>query len=185
MKIGLISDTHGDLEAWEKAIDFFNNEDCQSILHSGDILYHGVFNPIKDSYNPLELADRINNCPIPIIFAKGNCDSDVDTLAVEYPIQSPFAFYEKNGNRFLILHGDKYTEDELFDIAKKYKIKFIIRGHTHINNIIQKDGIYIINPGSVSLPKDSEGIPTIGILTSKNINIISLKDLSIIQKSSL
>lgn len=184
MKIGLISDTHGDLEAWNMSIDIFLKEEVETILHAGDILYHGVFNPIKPVYSPLELADRINNSPIPVIFAKGNCDSDVDTLAVEYPIQSPFAFYINNDKRFVVIHGDYCSEEELLNIGKKYKLDFIIRGHSHIYKIIE-DKPVIINPGSASLPKNTDSIPTIGILDDESIKILDLNSGSVIKETSI
>ncbi|GFP35450.1 uncharacterized protein HKBW3S43_01241, partial [Candidatus Hakubella thermalkaliphila] len=41
---GLMSDTHGDLEAVEKSFHILDG--CDFILHAGDVLYHGVFNPM-------------------------------------------------------------------------------------------------------------------------------------------
>lgn len=185
MKIGLISDTHGDLEAWIRAIDIFTKEGVETILHAGDVLYHGVFNPMKPVYDPLELADRLNNSPIPLIFARGNCDSDVDAVAIEYPIQSPFAFAIIEDKRFIVIHGDKYTEDELLELGKRYDLDFIIRGHTHNYNIIKNNKTVAINPGSPSLPKNFDEIMTIGILSDNTIQIIDIKSMLVVEEQHL
>ena len=40
MKIGIISDTHGCLETWQKVFNqYFTDADV--IIHAGDVLYHG------------------------------------------------------------------------------------------------------------------------------------------------
>ena len=44
MKIGIISDTHGDLVQVEKALKIL--EDCKYIIHCGDVLYHGPRNDL-------------------------------------------------------------------------------------------------------------------------------------------
>ena len=80
MKIGIISDTHGHEMAWAHACErFFKGADL--ILHAGDVLYHGPRNPMKADYNPAGLVARINSCDIPVVIAKGNCDSSVDRAA--------------------------------------------------------------------------------------------------------
>ncbi len=173
MKIGLISDTHGDLEAWNKAIKIFLNEKADVIMHAGDVLCHGVSNPIKKSYDPLDLSDAINNTSIPLVISKGNCDSDVDTVAIEWPIQSPYAFYSTENKKFLVIHGDNHSNEDLKKLGEKFNIDFIIRGHTHENEIISGKTT-IINPGSVSLPKNKNNTPTIGIIDDNSIKIIDL-----------
>ena len=44
MKIGVMSDTHGSLTYFEKALDVLS--DCDVLIHGGDILYHGPRNDI-------------------------------------------------------------------------------------------------------------------------------------------
>ena len=39
MKIGVMSDTHGSLPYFEKALDLL--KDCDVLFHIGDVLYHG------------------------------------------------------------------------------------------------------------------------------------------------
>lgn len=153
MKIGIISDIHGYPSIFKKAMEFF--KECSVILVAGDVLYHGPRNPILKGYDPKGLAQMISKSEIPIIMAKGNCDSDVDETIIGKPFME-YIFYEVDGIRFLVNHGHKMSKEELIDISKFYKANVIIRGHTHIreNEII--DGIHYINPSSPSLPKDGK-----------------------------
>ena len=98
MKIGIISDTHGHEGAWTRACEkFFTGADL--ILHAGDVAYHGPRNPMKADYNPMGLIERINASEIPVVIAKGNCDSDVDASCLTLPILSPYAYVFWEGRR--------------------------------------------------------------------------------------
>ncbi|MCL6473283.1 MAG: phosphodiesterase [Firmicutes bacterium] len=183
MRIGLISDTHGDLEAWERALQFL--KDIDFAIHAGDILSSGPFNPRGPSYKPLELAKAINAAPFPTIFAKGNCDAPVDSNAIAYPIQSPFAFVYAEGLRIMATHGDIYSEDKLIEIGTRYALDLIISGHTHVRSIKAAVGITLVNPGSASLPKGGEGdFPTIGLIEDRVIRLISLEDGTEVERAS-
>ena len=95
MKIGIIADTHGNVEGWEQAFALLKDSDY--IFHCGDLLYHGPRFEPTPSYNPKALAEAFNVCPVPIIFVKGNGDSEVDALFVQSPIQSPYVFAQIEG----------------------------------------------------------------------------------------
>ncbi len=77
MKIGVVSDTHGSLTAWQNAYNS-NFQDVDWIIHCGDVLYHGPRNPLPEGYNPQTLAMDLQKIRQPIIFAKGNCDAEID-----------------------------------------------------------------------------------------------------------
>lgn len=174
MRIGLISDTHGDLDAWEKALRIFKDVDL--IVHTGDILSSGPFNPRMPSYKPAELANAINEAPSPIIFARGNCDAEVDSIALEYPIQSPYALILADGLRIMATHGHLNSGAELIELGHRYKLNIMVSGHTHVEGISKHGDLYLVNPGSASLPKGKEELPTIGFIENRQIKIVSLKD---------
>jgi hypothetical protein len=44
----------------------------------------------------------------------------------------------------------------MVDIAKNNGCKIILYGHTHIKKIEELDGLYIINPGSITKPRNKE-----------------------------
>lgn len=56
-KIGVLSDTHGSFPAWRKALALFGPE-VKTILHAGDVLYHGPRNSVPGGYTPTDLLRR-------------------------------------------------------------------------------------------------------------------------------
>ncbi|SEF70386.1 hypothetical protein SAMN05660865_00789 [Caloramator fervidus] len=181
MKIGVISDVHGYPEKLDKALDYL--KDCEVILCTGDVLYHGPRNPILEGYNPLEVANRINNSNIPIIIAQGNCDSEVDAMVLDIPFFSPCVFYEKNGLRILVLHGHDVEDEKLYKLSKFYKANIIITGHTHIRRYENKNGVIYLNPGSISVPK-GDGVPSFIKIEDNEIKFLNLNG-EIIEKFKL
>jgi hypothetical protein len=171
MKIGLISDTHGDVEGWRKAMDLLGS--CQLILHAGDHLYHGVFNPILASYDPLQLATEMNECPVPILHARGNCDSEVDQVAVADPIMSPYFVCDVDGLRIMVTHGDGKGDAELVEMAGGYGVQLLVRGHTHVHGVWNHGSLLVCNPGSPSLPKGDD-IASVAILEDGIVRILDL-----------
>ncbi len=172
MKIGFVSDTHGDAGAWERAWPYL--KDCDLILHAGDILYHGAFNPILKSYNPLKLAEILNQLPVPIYFARGNCDSEVDTLALEYPLESLILHVVSSKGNILVHHGHRYKEEKLASLAEKDGAKLVVTGHTHLYRLEKKKGLVFLNPGSPSLPKENRP-PTVAFWAQGRLSIVNIE----------
>jgi hypothetical protein len=171
MKIGFVSDTHGDIGAWKEAWNYL--KDCNFLLHAGDVLYHGAFNPILKTYSPKDLAEALNQLPVPIYFARGNCDSDVDTLALKYPLESPFLHLILSNGSIIVHHGHRYSDDKLLSFAQKEKAKLVVRGHTHLYQLEERDGVVFLNPGSPSLPKENRP-PTVALWEGGRLMIINI-----------
>ncbi len=173
MKVGMISDTHGDVVAWRRAMELFGS--CDLILHAGDHLYNGAFNPVLASYDPKELARLMNECPIPILHACGNCDSDVDQLALRRPIMSLYFFCRLDGLNIMVTHGNTMDVVELVELAQGYGAHLLVRGHTHIRGTWEHGGMLVCNPGSPSLPK-GDGVPSVAILHDVTVTLYDLRD---------
>ena len=151
MKIGLISDTHGSATMFQKVLEGLF-KDVEMILHAGDIFYHGVKNLLPSGYNTNSLADMLRSLPVPLLIAKGNCDSDVDQMVLDVPIQSPYVFISVEGRRILLLHGDGKGEDDFAGLVHKFNLSLLVHGHSHIPRIKKVEGALIVNPGTPSLP---------------------------------
>jgi putative phosphoesterase len=48
MKIGIISDTHDDIDNVRRAIDIFNKEEAQYVIHAGDYVFPGIVMEFKN-----------------------------------------------------------------------------------------------------------------------------------------
>ena len=174
MKIGVISDTHGSAGCWAMAYNnFFCNSDL--IFHAGDVLYHGPRNRMTDDYRPAKLAEAIKQCPVPIIAARGNCDSDVDASVLALPMASPYAFAYVNGKRIVITHGHLVgTQEEKSEMAARLKADIFISGHTHVSVLERIGKTIFLNPGSPSVSKRDDGRSTFALMDDRNISIRDL-----------
>lgn len=179
MRIGLVSDTHGDPVAWRRALELLG--DCELILHAGDHLYHGAFNPVLPEYDPKEMARELNECPIPILHARGNCDSEVDQAALRDPILSPYVICRLEGMKVMLAHGDAMEEAQLAELAARYGMNLLVRGHTHVAGLWEHGSLLVCNPGSPSLPK-GEGIPAVGLLEDGTIRILDLRNGAVLHE---
>ena len=48
-----------------------------------------------------------------IVAIRGNCDSEVDQMLLDFPILSDYTLLVDNGKRFFLTHGHIYNEDRL------------------------------------------------------------------------
>lgn len=181
MKFLAISDIHGSVTAFEKSVQLVPS--CDLILNAGDVLYHGPRNPLPEGYNPKKLAEAINELSIPFICAAGNCDAAVDQVLLSVPIQAPYAFVCVEDMRILVTHGHEASDDELMELAKKWKINIVVTGHTHVKRLEKKGEITFVNPGSCALPKD--GIPSIALIEDSIIKLINIDNGEIIKSLEL
>ena len=78
---------------------------------------------------------------------------------------------EIGGHRFMLTHGHRYGLwngfDDLAASARLNHCAVALFGHTHCRHFSEENGIYLFNPGSVSLPRDGQR-PSYGIITIEN-----------------
>ncbi|MGC8861980.1 MAG: phosphodiesterase, partial [Armatimonadota bacterium] len=144
MKIGIISDTHGNIDAWRKALSFFEGADL--IIHAGDVLYHPPRVGWMQGYDIPALVEALNNSEIPVVIAQGNCDSQVYEELLKMPVQSPYALVEVGGIRLVVNHGHLLNREAMLDTARRYKAGCFIHGHTHVPELELCGGVLLVNP---------------------------------------
>ncbi len=155
MKIGIISDTHGNLAGWDEAMEVaLHGSDL--IMHCGDLLYHGPKFAPADGYDPLGLAGRVNESAVPVLIARGNADADVDQLVLEAPVQSPYLFAQIEGLRILAAHGHIQPPEELLPLAQRWRVDLLLTGHLHVPSVARHEGALHVNPGTVTYPLATE-----------------------------
>ena len=187
MKIGVISDTHGSISAWKAAVKgIFRAVDL--IIHAGDVLYHGPRNPLPDGYDPGALAREINGCAVPLLFCRGNCDSEVDQMVLEAPLASPYLFSQFGKLRIWAHHGHLFEDVATQSLTARWAASICITGHTHVWSLIRRDGAIFLNPGSPALPKDN-GIPAVGMVETGGketiVSVLSLGDGSTLARLAI
>ncbi|GMQ59452.1 phosphodiesterase [Vallitalea sediminicola] len=151
MKLLFISDIHGSSYYAAKAIQKFKEESADYIILLGDILYHGPRNSLPKEYEPKKVIQVLNELKEKIICVRGNCDAEVDQMVLEFPIMSDYNIIFHNNKRIFATHGHLFNEANMPPIDDG---DILIHGHTHIPVAKKVDNKYILNPGSISLPKE-------------------------------
>ena len=113
MRIFFVSDIHGSLSALEAVLTVYHREDCSLIAVLGDLMYHGPRNPLPGGYEPAEVASLINRYKDRIIAVRGNCDSEVDQMLVEYPMMETYAQIHDGKRRIFLSHGHVFGPEKL------------------------------------------------------------------------
>lgn len=170
MKLFFISDIHGSVYYLNKALERFEKEQADYLVILGDLLYHGARNPLPKEYEPKKVIELLNSLSDRIISVRGNCDSEVDQMVLDFPIMADYStiFYE--GKRLFLTHGHIYNEGNM---PKLKDGDVFIHGHTHIPKAEKLDNIFFINPGSITLPKENNP-HTYGILEG---DVFTIKEL--------
>lgn len=151
MRLLIISDSHGNSYILDKIIR--ENPDCRHIFFLGDKV-----NDIEDAQ--YEYPERKFH------IVKGNCDG-----FCSYP---DYDIIRLAGKNILYCHGHtfgvKFTTGKLLDAALKANCEIALFGHTHIPAERYEEGVYLVNPGSCSRPR--EGAPSYGIIEIKDNGIL-------------
>ena len=150
MRLFIASDIHGSAYYCEQMINAYKREKADRMLLLGDILYHGPRNDLPKEYAPKKVIALLNNMKEEILCVRGNCDTEVDQMVLDFPVLQEFGFLYDAGRMFYITHGHKYNPDNL-PMLKKGDI--LLTGHTHMPAFEEYDDYIYVNPGSVSIPK--------------------------------
>ncbi len=130
-RIVIFSDTHGNIHPCLRVLPGLGK--ISMVIHLGDTVtdcqeLHGFYPQI------------------PFLSVKGNNDwfSPLPTITQA----------ELDGVKMLCTHGHLMTRTEMLNEAKKSGCSFVLFGHTHRSLLTEMDGITLLNPGSISRPRD-------------------------------
>jgi putative phosphoesterase len=156
LRILVISDSHKRSDLIEKA------------LYAQPTATHVFF--LGDNVRDVEaIADYHTDRIFHIV--TGNCDGDT-----MYPVTE---LCTVGGVKIIYTHGHhhsvKYTTAPLLEAAKKAGAKIALYGHTHIAKTEYTDGIYIVNPGSISLSREGANSYAVIDITENGIMPIIVK----------
>ncbi len=144
MKILVVSDSHGMDRNLEDLLE--EEKDIDLLIHLGDL---------EGSEDYIE---AVAPCECEMISGNNDFYSDLPCEKV----------IELNGRRLFLTHGHSYGLyhglDRLIAEARYREAEIVLFGHTHVPVYEKTDGITVINPGSISLPRQSDRTPTFGIL---------------------
>ena len=154
MKILIASDIHGSAYYCKKLLEAYRAEGAEMLLLLGDLLYHGPRNDLPAEYAPKSVIPMLNALKNEIICVRGNCDTEVDQMVLEFPIMSQNAVIFADGVKIYATHGHKFNKDNLPPLCRG---DVLVYGHTHVALDETVSGVHCLNPGSVSIPKENTG----------------------------
>ena len=152
MKIMIASDIHGSAFWCARLLEEFENEGADKLVLLGDLLYHGPRNPFPDDYSPKKVFEMLNAIKEKLLCVRGNCDSEVDQMVLEFPIMADYALLDANGRKLFLTHGHLYNAENPPVLQKG---DLLLNGHFHTPCLKElENGALYLNCGSVALPKD-------------------------------
>ncbi len=150
MKVLFASDIHGSAYFCGKLLEIYRQSGADRFVLLGDILYHGPRNDLPRDYDPRQVIAMLNQYKNQIYAIRGNCDTEVDQMVLEFPILADYGLLAFNGKTFYATHGHVYNQEHLPPMQPG---DILIHGHTHLLKAEKAGEITVLNPGSVSIPK--------------------------------
>ena len=145
MRILIISDTHSEDMVFADVVQDAGHYDV--LIHAGDA------EGSEDIYEEV--------CGTPFYYVAGNNDFFTD------------AFYERvvelDGCRIYMVHGHQMKLEKGYDLVRKEAASrnadIAVFGHSHTPVAEYRGGILLLNPGSLSWPRQTPRVPSYIVLT--------------------
>lgn len=136
MKILIVSDTHKAHVSLEQVLE--REKPIDMLIHLGDV------------EGGADYIEALADCPVHIVAGNNDYFSDL-------PQEEEFVV---EGNHIFITHGHYYYvamgEQDLIKEAKGREADIVMYGHTHKPSLHEVDGLMVINPGSISYPRQAD-----------------------------
>lgn len=183
MKFLIASDIHGSAYWAERLMSAIEVEQPDRIILLGDLLYHGPRNDLPRDYAPKRVIPLLNDLAKSgrVIAVRGNCEAEVDQMVLDFPcLADSTTVMDSDGRELFCTHGHVFGSGMHNSVDNAPVLpagSALVYGHTHIkvNEESQKHpGLWLFNPGSVSIPKD--GTHSYGIYEDGSFRHVVLEE---------
>ena len=183
MKFLIASDIHGSAYWAERLMSAIEAEQPDRIILLGDLLYHGPRNDLPRDYAPKRVIPLLNDLAKSgrVIAVRGNCEAEVDQMVLDFPcLSDSTTVMDSDGRELFCTHGHVFgagMHNSVDNAPVLPAASALVYGHTHIkvNEESQKHpGLWLFNPGSVSIPKD--GTHSYGIYEDGSFRHVVLEE---------
>jgi len=161
MKLGIIADTHDNMPKIAQAVELFNRERVDLVLHAGDFI-----SPIT--------ANEFNKLQAKLVGVFGNNDGDKLYLIKRYQgigeLYEDYHELELDNKKIVLMHQPKFLEALI--ASKKYDL--IIYGHTHEIDLREGPPL-VLNPGEAGGWLSGRATVAMVDLATMETKIIDLK----------
>jgi len=132
--IGILSDSHDNLNAVRLAVRLFRDQNCDLVLHAGDIIA---------PFAAKELCGC--GCPVQAVF--GNCDGEKEGLKKAFDgwgaVEEPPLRLKHGGLSIILTH----RETGLDRLLRRSSGGVLVFGHTHQPLVERRGPALLVNPG--------------------------------------
>jgi putative phosphoesterase len=160
MLIGVIADSHDDMEQIKKVVDLFNDKGVAQVLHAGDLISPFTF----------EVLGTLR-CPFTGIFGNNDGDKLLLNEKSKGSLHNPPLNLLVDRKRVVIVHEPSFVEA----LSKSGSYDLVIYGHTHtpeirkVGGTKKAEGTIVLNPGKVA--RLHKGRSTAALLETKTMNV--------------
>ena len=144
MKVLVVSDTHGSLRNLERAVEAEAPFDL--VIHCGDV--EGQERSVESI------------CHAASWIVAGNND-----FFGKLPKELTFMV---GGHKAFLTHGHTYhigyEPERVIAAARSRGCSLLFVGHTHVPQLYEKEGVLVMNPGSLTYPRQRNRLPSYGVL---------------------
>ena len=144
-KVLVLSDSHGRNAGVLAAIE--REKPFNLLVHLGDV---------QGSTEEIEAAAGCS-----CFFVRGNCDYDMSMPSFTVFFIGQHKVFATHGHRYQVNYGTESLELN----AKQNGCDVALYGHTHVPFVLKKKDMLILNPGSISLPRQAGAKKTYMVLT--------------------
>ncbi|MCU4754123.1 metallophosphoesterase [Halobacteria archaeon AArc-curdl1] len=138
MQVGIIADTHDNVEATERATDIFAEEGVELIIHCGDF----IAPPLLSSFEGFELHGVLGNNDGEI----SGLEATFESLGNESELHGRFGTFELDGLSVAVLHGESLAEVDA--VAESETFDLVCHGHHHERKLTEVGRTMVLNPGA-------------------------------------
>ena len=172
MKILIASDIHGSAYYCQVLLDALEREKADRLFLLGDILYHGPRNDLPRDYAPKEVIAMLNPLKEKLFCVRGNCDTEVDQMVLNFPILADYAILPLGYRVIYATHGHKFFCDnpdcDFTTFAERFD--FLAQNGKKTKRLIDKIVDVSLNTSSVAASKTlRNGIADVGKSTICNL----------------
>lgn len=133
MKIAIVSDSHYKVDYLKTCINFLKDEDCEYLIHAGDIC-------------SLEGLETLKNSSLKYIAVFGNNDRNLLEFSSNFNIKSEPYYFKIKESSFKLMHLPNHLVPDT---------NIVIFGHTHKFHCEYINKTLFLNPGEVCARENS------------------------------
>lgn len=154
MKLGVLSDTHGNVENTRRAMDIFRLHGVSEIIHCGDV-------------GSGEVVKLLSEIPCHFVFGNTDMPGTIRKAVLEagQTCWDYLGMIEREGIQIAFLHGDDWRTLE--ELVQSGRFQLICTGHTHEFHWMIHGETNLLNPGALHRTAS----PSVAILTLPEVQI--------------